>query len=325
MRYETIPQQEENFTATSFVKPGREVYCAEKLGGWEHTFGVASAARASRSLIVVGTFDKILVKSLVGAWVKANTGLQDGMSDLYYNELKISLDPSGVPKWDCNIVYSYVKFFETSYTVSFSTTAGSAHINQSLSSKAHPIAPFTYRPHYGMIGLNASGEYEGVDIKTPTLQMTISENRPAKDVDMAFVKKISDMTAKTNDAEWFKFPPGCVLYEGCTGELVQYDSQITIDQTYYYKLSHTFSFSSALRYEFYNELGQKTGELYKPGWDYMWIEQYKKMSEEGKQILIPKQMMVEQVYERGDFSKVISLHGSILDPDYTYVPPIAQE
>ena len=310
----------------SFVKPGFETYCAERVGGVEHVFGLPSATRSSRNLVVVGTYDKFLARAMVEKWVEENERLEPKLSCLHYNELTITSDNSGAPIWDCRVVYSYVKFFEASYTVSFTTTATTSHIDHSLHTQSFTLPGFSYRDHNGMIGYNGNGEYEGVDIKSPTLQLVITENRRASDVDMSFVKKISDMTGKTNESYWFKFPPGCAMYEGCSGEMVQYDSAITADATYYYRLSHTFSFAPSIVHKFYDVgTGDLAKTLTKAGWDYFWVEKQKIIGANGKQCTTPRQIHVERVYERGDFSEILSLHGSILDPTETDTPLIPLE
>jgi hypothetical protein len=167
--------------------------------------------------------------------------------------------------------------------VSFSTTGGTTHLNQSYGTRARYGSG---APDYqGAIGVDGS-TVNGVDVTVPAFNFAIRQRFAY--VDDAYLATIAGLTGTVNAAAWGPFAGGEVLFLGADGG---------DDDQDYVEIAYQFSVR-----------GNRTGLTFGPisgvakfGWDYVWVKHREKLV--GDAILVePSAVYVEQVYPAGNFT-----------------------
>jgi hypothetical protein len=167
--------------------------------------------------------------------------------------------------------------------VSFSTTGGSTHLNQSYGTRAiYGTDPPNYQ---GAIGVDGS-TVNGVDVTIPAFNFAIRQR--FKYVDDNYLATIANLTGTVNDSAWGPFADGEVLFLGADGG---------DDDQDYVEIAYQFSVRG-------NRTGLAFGTItgvVKKGWDYVWVKHREKLV--GDAILVePAAVYVERVYPPGNFS-----------------------
>lgn len=176
--------------------------------------------------------------------------------------------------------------------VSFDTTGGTRHINQSISTVS--ITPTTAPSYGGAIEVDGEGNVNGCDLVMPL--MSFSEThffRPTK-VTPAYRKKLSALTGRVNNAAFRGFDAGEVLFTGCSGRRVGNDPEDLWELT--------FNFSASPN-ETNLEIGNGITVASKAGWDYLWIK-YGEQVVEGVVTKVPVAAYVERVYSAISFNEL---------------------
>lgn len=99
---------------------------------------------------------------------------------------------------------------------SFDTAGGQEHITQAISGKASVEEAQNVTDLDRVIGWDGQN-INGVDIIVPQLQWQENYEVPSAYVNAAYIKKISQLTGTTNNAEFRGFKAGEVLFLGCSG------------------------------------------------------------------------------------------------------------
>jgi hypothetical protein len=171
-------------------------------------------------------------------------------------------------------------------SISFSTTGGSAHVFNSLSSRAR--YPSTAPDHKGAINVTDSG-VEGVDIDVARFDFSITRNYTFEEFSDAFVDTIRRLSNKVNNTTIFGALAGEIKFNGASGEKTASGGAITFN----------FSFQE-------NKANFDVGGInvtLKKGWDLLWV-QYEEKVDSGaspvSRVRRAKAVYIELVYEGAD-------------------------
>lgn len=217
---------------------------------------------------------------------------------------KIDLDPQGGGVWYATAVYAKDEGSEVDVTgvpdaqpgdtdplgaeFTFDTTGGTAHITQSIATVSKTRVGGGDAPDYKQtIGVSKDG-VAGVDIPAPKLEFQITRN--VSFVTLAYIRAMSSMTGKVNDAEYFGFSSGELMFLGASGRTGS-DGKCKVT----WKFAGSENVAEVVVSD---ELTVSTG---KDGWDYLWCT-YGKAVSEGEVVSRPTAAYVEQIAERVDFT-----------------------
>lgn len=170
--------------------------------------------------------------------------------------------------------------------VSFDTTGGTRHMNQSLETRSKMPAN---APDYGRaIEVDGEGNVNGVDVTMPTMTFSETHSFAPSKVTVAYQKKLFALTGTINKSSFRGFAAGEVLFLGASGQR----SGMFWDITFKFAVSP-------------NQASVKVSDeitvTNKRGWDYLWVRFGEKV-EAGVLRKVPVAAYVERVYEDGDFS-----------------------
>lgn len=130
---------------------------------------------------------------------------------------------------------------------------------------------------------------EGCDVYAPT--MSWSRTVPVLAIDLAYVNRIYRCVGRTNNAAFYGFARGEVLYLGCSGK---------VNNGRRWDVTHQFMSNPNLTNI------DVTDDIIVPskrGWDYLWVGYEPEVS--GNFLLqVPKAAYVEQVYREADFGQI---------------------
>ncbi len=172
---------------------------------------------------------------------------------------------------------------------SFDTGGGTQKITQSKNTTAFAKSGETAPDFQGAIGYNGK-DIEGVDITVPVFNWTETHCLPANQVTLAYVKKLRDLTGKTNSAAFRGFAKGEVLFLGASGTR-RGDEAWEI----------TFKFAASENAE--NIVIGDITVTAKLGWDYLWVLYEPQEDSTAKAIVKrPKAAYVERVYDEGNYA-----------------------
>lgn len=176
---------------------------------------------------------------------------------------------------------------------SFDTTGGTIRLMTSKLTNAYAPSGRTAPNFGGAIGVKNTGkdaEPEGVDIILPGLKLTATYKWPKDTVDVAYAKLLAGLTGKTNNAPFYGFATGELLFLGGTGEVVP-------------------GVPNEVRYDFLasqNVTGLTIGSISsiaKKGHEYLWVAFEADQDTSAKKLVQkPVAVYVERVYDPDDFS-----------------------
>lgn len=153
--------------------------------------------------------------------------------------------------------FQQIQIEELEETVSFDTKGGRAHITQSRSTTKYPAPGREAPDFYGAIAVSSSG-VEGVDIQVPALSFSKRKRFASNYVTNAWIRSVAGITGSTNNATFYGFPAGELLFEGAAGSQKHPDQPWDIE----------FVFSASA-----NITGLSSGGITgiaKTGWQYIW-------------------------------------------------------
>jgi hypothetical protein len=170
---------------------------------------------------------------------------------------------------------------------SFDTSGGTQHITQSLGTTKFPSG--TAPDFGGAIGVSGD-KVEGVDITIPALRFTRTHYLPDATVTLAYVKQLAELTGKTNDATFYGFAAGELLFTGASGNKRGRGD---------WEIAFSFDFSA-------NTTSIDVGGITvssKKGWEYLWVYYRTEEDTTAKSLVQkPHAVYVEKVYPEGDFA-----------------------
>jgi hypothetical protein len=212
-------------------------------------------------------------------------------------------DDDPTPTWEATVRYVSEEMAPRepgSVRTSFRTTGGSAHILQSIKTRAQHTVPGQNPIDFQqLIGVSEDGSVEGTTIITPVFEWQESHVFADSQITPAYVETLYLMTGTTNDAVWRIFAPEDCLFTGVDGQQLPNTD---------WELNFGFSAQPTKEIAAIGDIvGIGGGPIIKRGWQYLWIytRQFEgsRVGETITTLLKPKpvQVNVEQVYFVDDF------------------------
>lgn len=256
----------------------------------------------TRRFFVTGTMSEADVEATVVAQTPVSVGPLARKS--------VRCDPVGGGHWFADVEYGTIDpneaigatpgdpaapgpddALDSSY--SMETTAQTVHITRAIATKLRQTGTGNNGPDPSLaIGLTKD-RVEGCDIYAGTF--TFSRTVPRFSVNMKYINAaLYGLVGRVNDARFYTFAPGEVLYLGCTGTFTQQDR---------WKLTHKFACQpNEVDVEIGNDPQGRPIKLpAKAGWDYVWVRYAE--AKVGNQVLpVPEVAYVQQVYKSGNFA-----------------------
>ena len=223
-----------------------EIYCAEQFGSpTGYTESRDSPAQSTRTLRIVGTYDRGIALECVRGWLSLNSMTNDDGIPLRSKSLNMMSD--GAPIWECTLEYAdpqrddenmYGRFCEVSMT----TTGGSANVNTSLETLTamSAIAGVPYTEYNGLLNVDKEGNSQGVEIKASTVHINVALNWPDGLIDENYLIFLAEMSPSVNETYWFGFAPGALLFEGANVDRVTCTDPYDNSTYFRWKISYTF-------------------------------------------------------------------------------------
>lgn len=239
-----------------------------------------------------GSTDDIYVRSYA---LDATPIIYDTPTGLLWRQ-DITLDPQGANVFNVDVLYAS-KPNDTengSMSLSFDTQGGTVHITTSRSTvKSYPVG--TAPDYKQAIGVHGD-EVDGCDIIVPALKLQVNYKHPKGIISLARIKTLALATGTVNSDTFLTFPPGTVLFLGCSGsEGTASETEIT----YYFACSEEISGL---------DIGTVTG-ITKQGHDYLWVS-FKDDVDGGRAVKKPQFVYVERVYKRASLAGILGFGGS---------------
>lgn len=169
---------------------------------------------------------------------------------------------------------------------SFDTTGGTVRVTQSKETveSVGPLGGLV--PNFKQaIGVTKDG-VEGTDVVVPSLKWSRTVGRAG--VDLPYLRTITNLVGKTNDAEFYGFPAGTTLYLGASGNFAQGEG---------WTITHQFA-SGENKGSI--DVGGDITVASKKAWEYLWVA-YDKEVVDDKVAPQPYAAYVERVYDEGNF------------------------
>ena len=200
------------------------------------------------------------------------------IKDALTNDTSGTNDQKDSPSSDAPLSFGY----------GFSTTGGTTHITQSITTVSKTVrAPMVAPDFKQAIGVTLEG-VEGCDIITPNSEFYREAKRAV--VSLTYFKTLNALTGTVNASGFYGFAAGEVLYLGCEGKAESNTS---------WTLTHRFAVS---RNRTNIVVSDSITVASKLGWDYLWVDYMPDAdSGSGRRIRIPTTACVEQVYKYRNF------------------------
>lgn len=189
-----------------------------------------------------------------------------------------------------SITYGSGEPAESLLRIGFDTTGGQVRVRASKSTTSYPTSGRTAPDFKGAIEVS-DGEPQGVDVVLPALKLVFTYKWPKGVLTINDAKAIASMTGTTNNAAWYGFAAGELLFLGASGEI---DLATPTDVQY------TFAASA-------NATGLSIGSwitgIAKGGHQHLWVAFEDTEDTSAKKLVQrPLAAYVETVYGSSDFT-----------------------
>lgn len=187
-----------------------------------------------------------------------------------------------------------------SLEINVTTRGGSAHIDSSLQTVSkYPRDANQEVDYHQLLNVLNDGErveIRGTDIIVPQLEFNVTRYFSRWDVHPTYLKKLYELTGKSNDAPFYGMATGEVLFMGAD---LQTEGVDLVRATFYF---------GAQPNETSLTVDGITG-IDKKGWEYAWYVFKEKTSGYLGKVMRITQVNIEKVYEAGDFEDLdVYLH-----------------
>jgi hypothetical protein len=178
---------------------------------------------------------------------------------------------------------------------SFSTGGGTAHVLLSKETRGKYKAGGGVAPdNKQAIGLTNEG-VEGTDIPVAAPEFTIPRKR--RTITRSYYNTLCALTGKTNNAEFWGFKRGELMYMGCEGSVESSTSGALLNHKFQYREDQP---AGDPRNDITPDLTLTAG---KRGFEFVWCR-YEDQVRDGKLYPTPVAAYVERVSDEGDFSQL---------------------
>lgn len=179
------------------------------------------------------------------------------------------------------------KQLESTVKIGWDSTGGTVRMSTSRGTSSYARSGVTAPNFKNAINVR-NGEVEGVDVVTPALKLTFTYRWPKGVMNLAYIKAAAGMVGTTNDAGFWTFSAGELLFLGTTGEL---DPTVATDVQYHFAASA-------------NASGLSIGDIAsvaKGGHQYLWV-MFDQSTDANKIVQRPLACYVETVYGSSNFA-----------------------
>jgi hypothetical protein len=134
---------------------------------------------------------------------------------------RISIDQAAKRLWIARCEYGVFQPLAVGeYTFSWDTTGATAHISVPISCTVYSVAGYTAPEDLKkVINADRDRRVQGTDVPAPSLKLTISYRLPLATVTLAYVRALSRMVGKCNNAAYAGFAAYELLFLGSTGRV----------------------------------------------------------------------------------------------------------
>ncbi|MCX7805048.1 MAG: hypothetical protein N3A38_07635 [Planctomycetota bacterium] len=176
--------------------------------------------------------------------------------------------------------------------VELSIVAETAHIEKAIAQTHYP----SNKSGVGlMIGVNADGKVEGVDIYVPRGSLVCRTTRETLSAE--YRATLMDLCGTVNDAEWGGWAKGEVLFLGAVARR-RGSGDWRVE--YHFAVSRN---SEETVVTVKDDGTTEEQEIAKPGWHYLWMEKVRRKNSSGNGVdLLVQAAHLAQVYREADFS-----------------------
>ena len=201
----------------------------------------------------------------------------------------VSWDEGEEGHTEFEITYASNEPPEATLRVGFDTTGGQVRVRTSRSTSSFPASGRTAPDFKGAVEVS-DGEPQGVDVVIPALKLTFTYKWPKGVVTVNDTKFIAGLTGSVNDASWYGFAAGELLFLGATGE---------IDLVTPTEIQYSFAASANATLS----IGSWITGIAKQGHQHLWVlfEDTEDTSAK-KRVKRPLAAYVETLYGTADFS-----------------------
>jgi hypothetical protein len=179
------------------------------------------------------------------------------------------------------------KQLESTVKISWDSTGGTVRMSTSRATTRYARSGVTAPNFRNAINVR-NNEVEGVDVVTPALKLTFTYRWPKGVMNLAYIKAAAGMVGTTNDATFWTFGAGELLFLGTTGEL---DPTVATDVQYHFAASS-------------NATGLSIGDIAsvaKGGHQYLWV-MFDQATDADRLVQRPRACYVETVYGASNFN-----------------------
>lgn len=250
----------------------------------------ADSSDMTLSFVAMGSTDNVLIRAAVMA-----------VSPRRYLGLrrqKVECDPQGAGYWLCDAVYGFQLATADDDSDppdpeligpewAFDTTGGTQHLTQSKLTVSKTRRGGGLAPDYKRaIGVSKDA-VEGVDVFAPKLEFSCTVQKAF--TSSSFLRSMASAVGKTNNARWYGFDAGSVLFLGITGSSKPGS-----------RFSITYKFAAGEN-RTQIELADGLTVPSKKAWEYIWCS-YADDVNADRRIQLPVAAYVEKVYDETNFN-----------------------
>jgi hypothetical protein len=251
--------------------------------------GTTSPPSVTLKYVATGSSDDLFVRNYAISASPQIYATSQGV--LYRQDIKVSAESADT--YYIDVPYGPKEKETGSFTLSFDTQGGTIHISNSLETiQSYPIGA---APDFKQaIGVNGD-EVAGCDVVTPALKLTLAYKHPTGVISLPRIKVLALATGTVNSDTFLTFPPGSVLFLGCSG------SEGTASET-----EVTYHFACSENAESLT-IGALTN-VRKKGHDYLWVA-FKDDIDGGRPVKVPQYVYTERVYKFASLSGILGFGG----------------
>lgn len=193
------------------------VYRIREIAGSEEGSESLDSASESRTYAVYDDSDRegplniATMRSLVLSTSPATVG------NLQRDNIAREYDEAG-RQWTWTVTYNF-KIPESVLTWGFDTQAGTVNIQYGYTRRWGASGENSAPNYNGGIGYS-NGEFSGVEKIVPALKLNARYRWPAGSVTTTYVNTIAALTGTVNNAVWYGYNAGELLFMGASGEII---------------------------------------------------------------------------------------------------------
>lgn len=228
--------------------------------------------------------------SFADIWAAVSAATPTTFDSLPISDVSYEEDGEILGSWTFSITYSTVEAAEALLRIGFDSTGGTVRVTTSKATTSYPATGRTAPDFKGGIEVSG-GEAQGIDITIPALKVVFNYKWPVGSISLTQVRNLAGFTGKVNNASWYGFDAGELLFLGASGEI---DPTLPTDIQYTFVASENATGLS---------IGSAITGIAKQGHQHLWVAfEEQADASAGKSIPRPLAAYVETLYGVADFA-----------------------